>query len=220
MSSRAVADIVRNEHPQLIAVVLAHLESKQGGEILALLPPATHAEVVRRVANLSDLQQSALAELDELVEKRSTDKPESRPARLSGLKKAAEMLNQMGAGRDTEILEQLSAQDQELGSRIRELMFVFENLLELDDRSVQALMREISSDVLVVALKGADADVRDKLMRNMSQRAAEILKDDIDARGPVRLSEVESAQKEILATVQRLAEEGKVMLSRGGEQFV
>jgi flagellar motor switch protein FliG len=99
-------------------------------------------------------------------------------------------------------------------------MFVFENLLELDDRSVQALMREISSDVLVVALKGADADVRDKLMRNMSQRAAEILKDDIEARGPVRLSEVESAQKEILATVQRLAEEGKVMLSRGGEQFV
>ena len=99
-------------------------------------------------------------------------------------------------------------------------MFVFENLLQLDDRSVQALMREISTDVLVVALKGADADVRDKLMRNMSQRAAEILKDDIEARGPVRLSEVESAQKEILTTVQRLAEEGKVMLSRGGEQFV
>ncbi len=139
---------------------------------------------------------------------------------MSGLKKAAEMLNQMGAGRDTEILEQLSAQDQELGTRIRELMFVFENLLQLDDRSVQALMREISTDVLVVALKGADADVRDKLMRNMSQRAAEILKDDIEARGPVRLSEVESAQKEILTTVQRLAEEGKVMLSRGGEQFV
>jgi len=200
--------------------VLAHLDSKQGGEILGLLPPPTHAEVVRRVANLSDLQQSALAELDELVEKRSGDKPESRPARLSGLKKAAEMLNQMGAGRDTEILEQLSTQDQELGTRIRELMFVFENLLELDDRSVQALMREITSDVLVVALKGADANVREKLMRNMSQRAAEILKDDIEARGPVRLTEVESAQKEILATVQRLAQEGKVMLSRGGEQFV
>jgi flagellar motor switch protein FliG len=126
----------------------------------------------------------------------------------------------MGAGRDTEILEQLSSQDHDLGARIRDLMFVFENLLELDDRSVQALMREITSDVLVVALKGADADVRDKLMRNMSQRAAEILKDDIEARGPVRLTEVESAQKEILGIVQRLAEEGKVMLSRGGEQFV
>ena len=220
MSSRAVADIVRHEHPQLIAVVLAHLDSKQGGEILGLLPPPTHAEVVRRVANLSDLQQSALAELDELVEKRSADKPASGPARLSGLKKAAEMLNQVGAGRDSEILEQLTAQDQELGARIRELMFVFENLLELDDRSVQALMREVTSDVLVVALKGADADVRDKLMRNMSQRAAEILKDDIEARGPVRLTEVETAQKEILVIVQRLAEEGKVMLSRGGEQFV
>jgi flagellar motor switch protein FliG len=152
------------------------------------------------------------------VEKRSTDRPESRPARLSGLKKAAEMLNQMGAGRDTEILEQLSAQDQELGTRIRELMFVFENLLQLDDRSVQALMREISTDVLVVALKGADADVRDKLMRNMSQRAP-------DPQGRHRRAArcVErggDAQKEILTTVQRLAEEGKVMLSRGGEQFV
>ena len=170
---------------------------------------------------LADLQQSALAELDELVEKRSVEKPESRPARLSGLKKAAEMLNQMGAGRDTEILEQLNAQDQELGARIRDLMFVFENLLELDDRSVQALMREITSDVLVVALKGADANVREKLMRNMSQRAAEMLRDDLEAKGPVRVSEVESEQKEILKIVRRMADEGTVVLGgKGEEQFV
>ncbi|HVN42287.1 MAG TPA: FliG C-terminal domain-containing protein, partial [Steroidobacteraceae bacterium] len=141
-------------------------------------------------------------------------------ARLSGLRKAADMLNQVGAGRDSEILELLSAQDEDLSARIRDLMFVFENLLDLDDRSVQTLLREIAGDTLILALKGADPPLQDKVLRNMSQRAAEILKDDMEAKGPVRLSEVESAQKEILATVQRLAEEGKLMLGRGGEQFV
>lgn len=220
MSARAVADIVGGEHPQLIAVVLAHLDSKQGGEILTLLPPASRAEVVRRVAALSDLQQSVLAELDELVEKRAATGPENRPSRLSGLKKAADLLNKVEGGQEVEILDQLSSGDPDLGARIRDLMFVFDNLLELDDRSVQALLREVPGDQLIVALKGADPAVQEKLMRNMSQRAAEILKDDLEAKGPVRLSDVEAAQKEILGTMQRLAEEGKVMLRRGGEQFV
>jgi len=220
MSAQAVAEIIGNEHPQLIAVVLAHLDSRQAGEILALLNPTVRVDVVRRVANLSDLQQSALAELDELVERRASARPEIRPARLSGRRKAADKLNQVGAGRDSEILELLSAQDEDLSARIRDLMFVFENLLDLDDRSVQTLLREIAGDTLILALKGADPPLQDKVLRNMSQRAAEILKDDMEAKGPVRLSEVESAQKEILATVQRLAEEGKLMLGRGGEQFV
>lgn len=218
MSPRAVADVIGGEHPQLIAVVLAHLDSRQGGEIVALLPPAVRTEVVRRVATLTDLPQSALAELDELVEKRAGPAAEGgRAARVSGLKKAAELLNQVGGGRDAEILEQL---EPDLGTKLRDLMFVFDDLLGIDDRSMQAVLREITSDVLIVALKGADPAMLDKVTRNMSQRAAEILRDDMETKGPVRLSEVEAAQKEILQTVARLAEEGKVMLRRGGEEFV
>ena len=217
MSPRAVADMVGNEHPQLIAVVLAHLDSRQGGEIVALLPPAVRTEVVRRVATLTDLPQSALAELDELVDRHAGGSGTGRPSRVSGMKKAAELLNQVGAGRDAEILEQLES---DLGTKLRELMFVFDDLLSVDDRGMQALLREVTGDVLIVALKGADPAMLDKVTRNMSQRAAEILRDDMETKGPVRLSEVEAAQKEILATVQRLAEEGKVMLRRGGEEFV
>ena len=217
MSPRAVADMVGNEHPQLIAVVLAHLDSRQGGEIVALLPPAVRTEVVRRVATLTDLPQSALAELDELVDRHAGASATGRPSRVSGMKKAAELLNQVGAGRDAEILEQL---EPDLGTKLRELMFVFDDLLSVDDRGMQALLREVTGDVLIVALKGADPAMLDKVTRNMSQRAAEILRDDMETKGPVRLSEVEAAQKEILATVQRLAEEGKVMLRRGGEEFV
>lgn len=217
MSPRAITELLGGEHPQLIAVVLAHLDGRQGGEITALLAPPVRAEVVRRVAALTDLPQSALAELDELVEKRAVGETAGRPSRVSGMKKAAELLNQVGAGRDAEILEQL---EPDLGARLRELMFVFDNLLDLDDRSMQALLREVSSDQLIMALKGADPRLLEKVMRNMSQRAGEILRDDMETKGPVRLTEVEAAQKEILATVQRLAEEGKVTLRRGGEQFV
>ncbi|KAF1694527.1 flagellar motor switch protein FliG [Pseudoxanthomonas jiangsuensis] len=216
MDPRAVADLVRNEHPQIIAIVLSHLDSDQAADALKFLPERTRADVLLRIATLDGIPPNALNELNEIMERQFAGNQNLKSSNIGGVKVAANILNFLETGQDQSILGAISQVDAELGQRIQDLMFVFDDLVELEDRELQTLLREVSGERLGIALRGADVKVREKITRNMSQRAAEILLEDMEARGPVRLSDVESAQKEILTIVRRLADEGVLTLSGGG----
>ncbi len=221
MEARAVASVIRAEHPQIIAIVLAYLDSDHAAEVLKYLPETIRADAMLRIARLDTIHPSALTELDDILEKQFSAASNSQVSSVGGAKTAAKILALMDGETESNISESIQAIDKDLSDRIRDLMFVFDNLLELDDRGVQRLLREIGSDILVLALKGADAPMQNKIFNNMSKRAAEMLREDLESRGPVRLSEVETAQKEILAVASRLSEEGEIMLgNKGGEQFV
>lgn len=217
MDSRAIGHALRKEHPQVIAIVMSYLETEQAAEVVSLLPEGLRHDVMRRVATLDDVPQSALAELNDLIEKEVVGRINAAAAsRIGGTRKAAEILNMIDSGVEQSIMEALRAEDEELVAEIEDQMFVFDNLVDADDRGMQALLREIPTDHLLVALKGADEQVRAKVFRNMSSRAAQTLKDDLEVMRPVRLSEVEAAQKDILAVVKRLVESGDLILSSGG----
>ena len=221
MEPRAIAEIVRLEHPQIIAIVLSYLDSDQAAEVLSLLPENMRADVLMRIASLDGIQPSALQELDEILEKQFEGTASSiRSSSVGGTKTAANILNFMDSAIEARIMERVKESDSEMGQAIEDLMFVFDNLIDLDDRSIQALLREVSSDSLITALKGADDALKEKIFKNMSKRAAELLRDDLDARGPVRLSDVEAAQKEILSIARRMAEAGDISLGGGGDEFV
>jgi len=220
MDPRAVAELIRLEHPQIIAIILAYLDADQAAEILQNLSGAVRADVVMRIAALDGVQPSALSELDDVMEKTFAGKSTGKTSVLGGAKAAANIINFMDTSMESTIMEQISSADQALGARIQDLIFVFDNLIDLDDRGMQELLRQVSGDKLLLALKGADEALKQKIFKNMSQRAAEMLKDDLEAKGPVRLSEVEGAQKEILATARKLAEAGTIALGGKGEQYV
>lgn len=220
MDPRAIADLVRNEHPQIIAIVLAHLDSDQAAEVLVILPERARSDVLLRIATLDGIPPNALNELNEIMERQFAGNQNLKSSSIGGVKVAANILNFMDSGRDQAILASIAQIDAELGTRIQDLMFVFDNLFELSDRELQALLREVASDRLGLALRGADAKVREKITRNMSQRAAQILVEDMEARGPVRLSDVEAAQKEILVIVRRLADQGVISLNANSEELV
>ena len=220
MDPRTVAEVIKSEHPQIIATILAHLNGQQAADVLGRFQPAEQAEIALRVARLDEVPETALQELDAIVERQTKEAVALRTARLGGVKAAADIINLLGAGPQAAVLEAIKAEDEKLGAQINDALFVFENLLKIDDRGMQSILREIQSDSLSIALKGADEAIRDKVFRNMSKRAAEILRDDIASKGPVRLADVETAQKEILAVAQRLAEEGQIVLSTGGDEFV
>jgi flagellar motor switch protein FliG len=220
MDPRTVAEVIKNEHPQIIATILAHLNGQQAADVLARFSPAEQAEIALRVARLDEVPETALQELDAIVERQTKETVALRTARLGGVKAAADMINLLAPANQSAVLDKIKAEDQVLGEQIKDALFVFENLLKLDDRGMQSILREVQSDSLSVALKGADEAIREKVFRNMSKRAAEILRDDIETKGPVRLADVEQAQKEILSVVQRLAEEGQIMLATGGDEFV
>ncbi len=221
MDPRAVAGAIRKEHPQIVAIVLSYLDPDHAAEVLSLLPPKAQSDILMRVASLDDIQPTALQQLDEILEQQFAGDPTAQASPVGGIKSAAEILNFMDSSQEAAIIERIRETDEDLSQKVEDLMFVFDNLLEVDDRSIQTLLREITSDSLVLALKGADEKVREKIFRNMSKRAAEMLRDDLDAKGPVRLSEVESAQKEILNVARRMAENGEIMLGgKGGEEFV
>jgi flagellar motor switch protein FliG len=219
MEPRAVAEIVAREHPQIVATILAHLPSRQAAEVLKELDGGVQADIAMRMARLDEVPETALQELDSIVERQAKEAPAPKTAKLGGDKAAADMINLLGPKQAT-MIEAIQAEDAELGELIKDALFVFDNLLEIDDRGMQSILREVQADTLATALKGADEEIREKVFKNMSKRAAEILRDDIASKGPVRLSEVEQAQKEILATVLRLSEEGTVMLAGGGDEFV
>lgn len=220
MSAKDVVDIIDGEHPQIVAIVIAYLEPETAAEVIEELPEDMRAEVVMRIARLSDVQQSALAEIENLIAAKSSDAGKTRTEKVGGDKVAANIINALAPAKGEEILEKIKEKNEELSTRIQDQMFVFETLLNVDDRGIQALLREISNDLLVVALKGCDPEVRDKILNNMSKRAATLLKEDMEAKGPTRLSEVEEAQKEILEVARRLAESGDINLGQGGEEYV
>lgn len=221
MESRAIAELINLEHPQIIALVLAHLEPDQAAEVLGYLPPRTRSDAIMRIATLDGVQPHALNELDEIMERQfSGSSNKLKSASVGGLKAAADILNSMESSREAELMAAIRTQDAGLGGKIEELMFVFDDLVELDDRGMQTLLREVPSARLTVALKGAEPAIREKIFANMSKRAADMLRDDLEVSGPVRVSEVDAAQKEVLMIARRLADAGQLTLSAGGDDFV
>jgi flagellar motor switch protein FliG len=220
MDARAVAELIRLEHPQIIAIVLAYLEPDQSAEILTQLPANMRSDIMVRIATLDGVQPSALTELDDIMEKTFAGKGTTRTSALGGAKAAANIINNLEPSQEGVIMEQIVQTDEALGSRIQDLIFVFDNLMEIDDRSMQELLRTVASDKLLLAMKGCDDAMKEKIYKNMSQRAAEMLKDDIESKGPVKISEVEGAQKEILQTARKLAEAGTIALASKGDEYV
>jgi flagellar motor switch protein FliG len=221
MESKAVAQIISGEHPQIAAIVLAHLEPEQSAAILPLLTDEFRTEVLMRIASLNEVPQTALTELDQLVERQANVAPPAPLRRVGGARTVANILNAMERDKSGAELGKIEKADGEMHQKIKELLFVFDNLMDVDDRGIQALLREVGSDTLAVALRGAEPEVQEKILKNMSKRAAEILKDDMEARGPVKLTDVEAAQKEIIVITQRMAEEGTISLGgKGGGEFV
>jgi flagellar motor switch protein FliG len=220
MDARAVAELIRLEHPQIIAIVLAYLEPDQSAEILTCLPANVRSDIMVRIATLDGVQPSALSELDDIMEKTFAGKGTARTSALGGAKAAANIINNLEPSHESVIMDQIVQTDEALGSRIQDLIFVFDNLMQIDDRSMQELLRQVSSDRLLLAMKGCEDAMKEKIFKNMSQRAAEMLKDDLESKGPVRISEVEGAQKEILQTARKLAEAGAIQLASKGDEYV
>jgi flagellar motor switch protein FliG len=217
MDPLSVAELLRGEHPQIVAAILVHLEYEQAAAVLMQLPERFRSEVMLRVATLEGIQPTALKDLNEVLFKVLAGGDKVRKTSLGGVKTAAEMLNQMGGNADVAVLDTIRNYDPELAQKIMDKMFVFDDLVKLDDRSVQLVLREVVTETLIVALKGGSMEVRDKILANMSMRAAESLREDLEGRGPMRLSEVEAQQKEILKIVRRLVEEGQVTIGGGPE---
>lgn len=221
MDSASVAEMIKNEHPQIIATILVHLDYDQASEILAVFTERLRNDVMLRIATLDGVQPHALRELNDVLTKLLSGSDNIKKSKVGGVKAAAEILNFMGGAAETAIIGNIKEFDEELAQRIQDEMFIFEDIGKIDDRGIQLLLREIQSESLIVALKGATPEMREKIFKNMSQRAAEMLRDDLEAKGPVRLSEVEGEQKEILKIVRRLADEGQIVLGgKGEESFV
>lgn len=221
MEPKAVADLIRIEHPQIIAIILSQLEAAQAARILACLPPEMHTDLLMRVATVEGIQPDALEELDAVMERQLGNATRLQAAGFAGPKIVADIVNFLEPRIESTVMRELKEADPELGAKIQDLVFVFDNLIEVDDRSMQELLRQVSSDKLLLAIKGADDRLRDKIFSNMSQRAAEMLRDDLEAALPVKLSEVENAQREILEIARRLSDEGTITLgARGGETYV
>ena len=221
LDSASVAEMIRNEHPQIIATILVHLEHDHSSEILNHFTERLRNDVVLRIATLEGIQPAALRELNDAMARILAGSATMKKTALGGVRTVAEILNFIGTANETSVIDAIREYDPDLAQKILDEMFVFENLMDIDDRSIQIILREVQSDSLVLALKGANEALREKIFRNMSQRAAEMLREDLESKGPVRVSEVEAEQKEILKTVRRLADEGQIVLGgAGGEQML
>jgi len=221
MDPRAIAELIRVEHPQIIAIVMSFLEPDQAASVLAEFSERVRTDVIMRVATLDGIQPAALQELDEILEKQFSGGNNVKSSALGGVKKAADILNFVDGVIESKVIEQINEADEDLSQRIQDSMFVFENLIDIDDRGMQTLLREISSDQLLLALRGAPEALRKKIFKNMSARAAEMLKDDLEAAAPAKLSDVEASQKEILTVARRLSDAGEINLGgSGAEAFI
>ncbi len=217
MDPKAIAELIRYEHPQIIAIVMSFLDPDQAAGVLAEFhDPRVRNDVIMRIATLEGIQPNALQELDEILERQLEGNTNIKSSALGGVKKAADILNFVDGAIESEIIEGIQKADEELAQEIQDNMFVFENLIDLDDRGMQTLLREVSSDQLLLALRGAPDALKEKIFNNMSSRAAEMLKDDLEAAPPVKVSDVEAAQKEILSIARKLADAGDIMLGGGG----
>ena len=217
MDPQSVAELLRNEHPQIVAAILVHLDYDQASSVLKLFTERQRNEVLVRIATLDGIQPSALKDLNEVMSKVLAGGERMRKSTLGGVKPAAEIINMMGGSIETSVLDYIREADNDLAQKIMDNMFTFDDLEKLEDKAIQTLMKEVQSESLVIALKGATPEMREKVFRNMSTRAAETLREDLDSRGPVRVSEVEAEQKELLKIVRRLADEGQIQLSGGSD---
>jgi flagellar motor switch protein FliG len=217
MDPRSIADLIRPEHPQIIAIIMALLDSDQAAETLSYLPERMRSDVIMRIATLQGVQPSALMELDDIMDKQLSGNANVKSSTLGGIETAANILNVLDSAIEASIMDQITEANSELGQKIQDKMFVFEDLARIDDRGIQTLLREVSTDSLLLALRGADDEMKQKIFGNMSRRAAEMLRDDLEAAAPARLSEVEAAQKDILSIARRLADAGEIQLGGGDE---
>jgi flagellar motor switch protein FliG len=220
MDPRSVAELIRLEHPQIIAIVLSYLEPDQAAAVLQEFPEKWRSDLVLRVATLNGVQPMAMQELNDILERQLKGGGGLKSSSIGGVKCAANILNFVDGNVGTKVMDEMKNADTDLSQQIQDLMFVFGDLVEIDNRGIQTLLREVSSETLVLALKGAEDDMKQKILSNMSQRAAEMLREDLESRGPVKLSDVETAQKEIITIARRLADEGQIMLAGAGEAMV
>jgi flagellar motor switch protein FliG len=217
MDPASVGELLRTEHPQIAAAILVHLDFEQAADVLKTFTERHRNEVLVRVATLDGIQPSALKDLNEVMGRVLAGGERSRKTAMGGVKTAAEMINLMGTSIETAVLDYIREADNDLAQKIMDNMFTFDDLEKIDDKGIQALLKEVQSESLVIALKGATPEMREKVFKNMSTRAAETLREDLESRGPVRVSEVEAEQKEMLKVVRRLADEGQIVLSGGGD---
>lgn len=217
MDPQSIAELLRNEHPQIMAAILVHLESDLTAGVLKNLPERTRNEVMLRIATLEGIQPTALNDLNEVLYSVLAGGDKVRKTSLGGIQTAADIINMMGTAIETTVIESIRVIDADLAQKIMDKMFTFEDLLKLDNKSIQMVLKEVSTDALVIALKGASNELRELVLSNMSTRAAEGLREDLESRGPVRLSEVEGQQKEILKIVRRLSDEGSIVMGGGGD---
>jgi flagellar motor switch protein FliG len=221
MDAESVADLIHGEHPQTIATILVHLERDQACEVLGCFTERLRNDVLLRIATLSGVQPVAMRELNDVLTKLLSGSDVMKKQPMGGTRAAADILNFMSGDSEQSAMEYLKSYDPDRAPKIMDEMFVFENIMEIEDRGIQLLLREVQSDSLIIALKGASEEMREKVFKNMSQRAAEMMREDLESKGPVRLSEVEAQQKEILMVVRRLADEGQISLgAKGEEQYV
>ncbi|BCA95807.1 flagellar motor switch protein FliG [Legionella antarctica] len=221
LDGRLIADVIRNEHPQIIATILIHLDSEQSAEVVSYFSAEKRAEVLLRMCNIDTVKPEAITQLGQVIEKQLSGQKVAKTASVGGIKSVADVINFLDGAMEEEVLEKIKDWDEELSDKIRDKMFVFENLTDMDDRSVQTLLRDVTSEQLKIALKGTTETTKEKIFSNMSKRAADILRDDIEVQGPVKVSDVERAQKDILSIARSLAEDGKIALgSKGGDEMI
>lgn len=218
VDAKSLATFLVSEHPQTVAVILSHLEPEKKGEVLKRLPEALQAEVVLRMANLEHVDPELIAEIDKVLKNQLANTASVEQGTLGGVQPVAEMLNVMDKNTETSIMSRLEEKDPLLAEEIRKLMFVFDDIIKIDDRGIQVLLKEVANDKLLLALKTASEDIKNKIFKNLSQRAAEMLREDLSNMGPSRLSDVESAQQEIVNAARRLEAEGKILIARGGSE--
>lgn len=223
LDTASIASFIRSEYPQTQALVLSHLDPNHAAEVLSMLPERVRPEVLMRLATLDRVNPQILRELDEVIKAEMVASGATQSSSLGGVNRAAEIMNFVDKASETAILSQIEEQNPSLVESIRELMFVFEDMVEIDDRGIQMVMKEVTNDMLTLALKTVTEDLREKMLRNISSRAAEMIREDLGNMGPVKLSDVEKAQQEIVKICRRLESEGKLVLGGkggGGEVFV
>lgn len=220
LDGRLIADVIRNEHPQIIATILIHLDSEQAAEVVSYFSSEKRAEVLLRMCHIDTVKPEAITQLGHVIENQLSGQTVAKASSIGGVKSVADVINFLEGAMEEEVLEKIKDWNEELSDQIRDKMFVFENLTDMDDRSVQTLLRDVTSEQLKLALKGTTETTKEKIFVNMSKRAADLLREDIEVQGPVKVSDVERAQRDILAVARNLAEDGKISLGSKGEEMI